>query len=188
MTAKWDRQVIADVVKPYVVGHGITTVSLAEPTISSSEVYMSLQILTFDEKGISSHRNHVSIPHGLRHLLSTQLSHPIPKLYTLISLPPFAKFQGPLAPVLAKYDLLLQRVWHAIYAYLFGTPSEVHPDDEVSIPVFVSGVQQYLTALKSMYEHRSQLVWFRWLYVAASRYMWVNEWLEVKIPSAATIV
>jgi N-acetylglucosaminylphosphatidylinositol deacetylase len=24
-------------------------------------------------------------------------------------------------------------------------------------------------------------VWFRWLYVSFSRYMWVNEWLEVKV-------
>ena len=58
------------------------------------------------------------------------------------------------------------------------------PDERVSVPVFVSGAREYLTALKSMYEHRSQLVWFRWLYVVASRYMWVNEWLEVRIPSA----
>jgi N-acetylglucosaminylphosphatidylinositol deacetylase len=57
-------------------------------------------------------------------------------------------------------------------------------DDQVSIPVFVSGIQEYLMALKAMYQHRSQLVWFRYLYVVASRYMWVNEWLEVRIPSA----
>ena len=157
------------------------------PISFPSEVYTCpSQILTFDEKGISLHPNHISIPFGLRRLLSTQLPHPIPKLYTLISLPPFAKFQGPVAPVLAKYDLVLQHVWYSIYAYLFGTPSEVNPDDQISVPVFVSGAQEYLTALKSMYQHRSQLVWFRWLYVAASRYMWVNEWLEVKIPSSVT--
>jgi len=62
------------------------------------------------------------------------------------------------------------------------------PDDHVTIPVFISGAQEYLTALKSMYQHRSQIVWFRYLYVAASRYMWVNEWLEVRIPTAVTDV
>jgi N-acetylglucosaminylphosphatidylinositol deacetylase len=175
-------------VKPYVVEHGITTVSIATQQLPHLlDIHISSQILTFDEKGISLHPNHMSIPHGLIHLLSTQLSHPIPKLYTLISLPPFAKFQGPLAPVLAKYDLVLQTVWHFVYAYLFGMPSEVPTDERVSVPVFVSGAREYLTALKSMYEHRSQLVWFRWLYVVASRYMWVNEWLEVRIPSAVTV-
>lgn len=52
------------------------------------------------------------------------------------------------------------------------------------VPVFISGIQEYLTALKSMRQHQSQLVWFRYLYVVASRYMWVNEWLEVKVPNA----
>jgi len=47
ITAKWDPQVIADVVKPYVTEYKIST------------------ILTFDEKGISLHPNHISIPFGL---------------------------------------------------------------------------------------------------------------------------
>ena len=70
--------------------------------------------------------------------------------------------------VLAKFDLasaaLLER---------FG----VQPPS--SLPVFVSGVDGYKTALRAMEEHKSQLVWFRWLYVSFSRYMWVNEWVEV---------
>jgi len=45
--------------------------------------------------------------------------------------------------------------------------------------LIVAGVPQYLTALKAMRKHKSQLVWFRWLYVSFSRYMWVNEWMEV---------
>jgi N-acetylglucosaminylphosphatidylinositol deacetylase len=39
----------------------------------------------------------------------------------------------------------------------------------------------YFTALRAMREHWSQLVWFRWLYVSFSRYMWVNEWVEIAI-------
>lgn len=185
ITITWDPQVIADVVKPYIVSHEINVVS-SIPVTWCLDAYHDIhpQILTFDHQGISSHPNHKAIPLGLEHLLSSRLSHPIPKLYTLISLPLFAKFQGPLAPILAKYDLFLQRIWQSIHAYFFGTPSEVGPDDRLVLPVFVSGVQEYLTALKSMRQHRSQLVWFRYLYVVASRYMWVNEWLEVKVPNA----
>ena len=54
---------------------------------------------------------------------------------------------------------------------------EGHPS--AHMPVFVSGVPQYTLALRAMLQHRTQLVWFRWLYVAFSRYMWVNEWIEV---------
>lgn len=32
-----------------------------------------------------------------------------------------------------------------------------------------------------MWQHWSQLVWFRWFYVFFSRYMWVNEWAEITV-------
>ena len=92
----------------------------------------------------------------------------------------FVKYQGPIVPALAKYDLALQKVWQNLYAYaLSPAPSD---RAKVPIPVFVSGFDGYLLALKSMYQHQSQLVWFRWLYAVFSRYMWVNEWLEMDIP------
>jgi N-acetylglucosaminylphosphatidylinositol deacetylase len=50
-----------------------------------------------------------------------------------------------------------------------------------SEPIFVAGIPEYLRALQAMRMHKSQLVWFRWLYVTFSRYMWVNEWLEVQL-------
>lgn len=43
---------------------------------------------------------------------------------------------------------------------------------------FVSTPAQYATALNAMTAHKSQLVWFRWLYVAFSRLMWVNQLME----------
>ncbi|CAO3634099.1 unnamed protein product [Mucor fragilis] len=33
----------------------------------------------------------------------------------------------------------------------------------------------YLTTHKAMRQHSSQLVWFRWLYVTFSRYMFIND-------------
>jgi N-acetylglucosaminylphosphatidylinositol deacetylase len=49
-----------------------------------------------------------------------------------------------------------------------------------SVSFFVSGYWEYLKALQAMQAHKSQLVWFRWLYVAFSKYMWVNVWIEMK--------
>jgi hypothetical protein len=37
----------------------------------------------------------------------------------------------------------------------------------------------WVTAFKAMLAHRSQLVWFRWLYLLFSRLMWVNELKEL---------
>lgn len=49
-----------------------------------------------------------------------------------------------------------------------------------SVSFFVSGYWEYLKTLQAMQAHKSQLVWFRWLYVAFSKYMWVNVWIEMK--------
>jgi N-acetylglucosaminylphosphatidylinositol deacetylase len=72
--------------------------------------------------------------------------------------------------VLAKIDLALARVAVAV---------SVLPAPAPRMPVFVAGTRAYLHAVRAMREHRSQLVWFRWLYVLFSRYMWVNEWVEI---------
>jgi N-acetylglucosaminylphosphatidylinositol deacetylase len=82
------------------------------------------------------------------------------------------KYLGPFAAVLGKADLA--------FASLLARAGLYAPQ---RMPVFVSGAGQYWTALRAMMQHRSQLVWFRWLYVSFSRYMWVNEWVRVVPPS-----
>jgi len=52
--------------------------------------------------------------------------------------------------------------------------------DKLGMPLFVAGINEYLAGVRAMRQHGSQLVWFRWLYVSFSRYMWVNQWAEVK--------
>ncbi|OJT02965.1 hypothetical protein TRAPUB_6444 [Trametes pubescens] len=147
-TAEWDPQTIANVLRPYVLENRIST------------------ILTFDHQGISLHPNHVSLPKGAAHLLSTlpsTPSKPRPRLFSLITVPLHSKYLGPVAPVAAKLALILP-----------GAGAS-------GAPVAVSGWEGYMRALQAMMQHRSQLVWFRWLYVSFSRYMWVNEWVEVPV-------
>ncbi|KAI0315707.1 N-acetylglucosaminylphosphatidylinositoldeacety la se [Amylostereum chailletii] len=150
-TARWDAKLIADTVRPYILEHHITT------------------ILTFDPVGVSSHPNHLSLFHGTSYLLGSLPSPP--RAYALISVPLSIKYTGPLAPALAKLDLNFSRA----LAYFNMQPSlSAHP-----ISVYVSGVRQWARALRALSCHHSQLVWFRWLYMAFSRYMWVNEWYEI---------
>lgn len=121
------------------------------------------KIFTFDRQGISQHPNHKSLSEGARHFIQhTTLEHS-PRLYTLVTVSLYEKYMSVLAPTMAKVDLL--------------SISDKHP---LPVTVFISGFEEYWTALRAMRSHWSQLVWFRWLYVAFSRYMWVNEWIEVK--------
>ncbi|KAJ7621192.1 LmbE-like protein [Roridomyces roridus] len=165
-TAAWDAQIIADVVQPFVVENHIDT------------------ILTFDRHGISGHPNHKSLPLGVKELI------PQVRLYTLISTPPVQKYVGIFAPILAKIDLHFNRLLHSLEIQLERvlvaldiSVSSPTPDTErrEPVPVFVAGIREYWLAVQAMRAHSSQLVWFRWLYVGFSRYMWVNEWVEVVV-------
>jgi len=150
ISATWAPEDIANEVFPYIVRYEIDT------------------ILTFDGKGISSHPNHISLLHGVLHMLKTQKSSL--KAYSLITVPLASKYVGNVAPLLAKLDIGFARLLGSM-----GFLADTNPQ----VTVFVSGIPEYLTALNAMRQHCSQLVWFRWLSVAFSRYMWVNEWVEI---------
>ncbi|KAJ7705383.1 N-acetylglucosaminylphosphatidylinositoldeacety la se [Mycena rosella] len=167
-TAYWDAQTIATVLKPYILENRINT------------------ILTFDREGVSGHPNHKSLPAGVKELMASLKE---VRLFTLITTPLPAKYGGLLAPSLAKFDLYanawlhfletqLTRVLLALDISISSAPTKARPE---TMPVFVSGMKEYWAAVQAMRAHPSQLVWFRWLYVLFSRYMWVNEWNEVRV-------
>ncbi|OCH86153.1 LmbE-like protein [Obba rivulosa] len=173
ISVAWDARTVAHVARPYVLSHNITT------------------ILTFDAHGVSSHPNHISLLHGASHLLaswpapSSPISHsaPAPRLFSLVSVPLATKYSGVLGALALHLRLrLLSFIRHSGLAPMGGWGT--------GTPVFASGMREYRVALRAMQEHRSQLVWFRWLYVAFSRYMWANEWAEVVpvLHSASTAV
>ncbi|KAF7377657.1 hypothetical protein MSAN_00188600 [Mycena sanguinolenta] len=184
-TVYWDAQVIASVLKPYVLENRINTVNLPHFTVIRGA--HCPQILTFDHQGISGHPNHKSLPAGVKQLMSTLKE---VRLFTLISTPVVPKYGGILAPSLAKFDLYASSLLHFLEARLVRllallnisvtpAPKTTSPPDVM--PVFVSGIKEQWTAVQAMRAHTSQMVWFRWLYVMFSRYMWVNEWNEVKL-------
>jgi len=138
ITQAWNTSLVAQVVREYVEEYGITS------------------IITFDQHGISSHPNHISLFHGalLAQRTHASLRAP-PSIWVLHTTGVLAKYTGYLGAIYKLGDV--------------GRGTVVH----------TSGVREYVTALRAMREHWSQLVWFRWLYVGWSRYMWVNELREV---------
>lgn len=146
----------------------------------------------------------MSLPYGAAQLidsLSSESATPVvPRLFTLVSVPLLAKYTGPLAPLAMKANIMFSDVLRRIGGFPHvpapnlpqasptgeALPSQKRSRADIRrMPSFVSGVTEYRTALRAMMQHRSQLVWFRWLYVAFSRYMWVNELVEVVPPTAS---
>jgi hypothetical protein len=48
-------------------------------------------------------------------------------------------------------------------------------------PVIVAGIKEYRRTVIAALQHQSQRVWFRWLYMAFSQYMWINEWERIHV-------
>ncbi|KAJ3566099.1 hypothetical protein NP233_g7210 [Leucocoprinus birnbaumii] len=174
ITATWDPKIIGQEIIPYITSNNIDIV------------------LTFDYAGISSHPNHISLPYGVAHLIQTlyALGKPTPRLYTLTTVPLFAKYTSILSPLSTKLDVSMIKVsaWLRALVSKSGIIDESISlsrqetvSDARTNPLFVSGIPEYMRALLAMRKHESQFVWFRWLYVVFSRYMWINEWLEVQM-------
>ncbi|KAI7853035.1 putative deacetylase LmbE-like domain-containing protein [Circinella umbellata] len=125
-------------------------------------------IITFDDYGVSGHPNHIAAYNGAKHFIqkeSCKNENNKVKLFKLTSI---------LLP--RKYIGIGDLIYMGIEQRLFG-PKEDNEDI-----VFVSSPINYLVTHKAMRRHVSQLVWFRWLYVTFSRYMFVNQLVAV-IPS-----
>ncbi|KAJ6562329.1 LmbE-like protein [Mycena capillaripes] len=137
-----------------------------DPAIIANEIrpivieYNITTILTFDSQGVTGHPNHRSTSAGAAHLVFNILplssSTARPRLYALYSRPA-TKHVGPLAALLS------------------------HRCSSFRGPVFVASLVDYVTAIRAMSKHPSQLRLFSFLKGLFSRYLWVNEWVEVTV-------
>ena len=94
--------------------------------------------------------------------------------YSLTSKSVVTKYIGILAPALVKLKMAVFRVQQSIVR---GT--EDGSSGLPFRPIFVAGIGGYYRAVLATVQHRSQLAWFRWLYMAFSQYLWVNEWERI---------
>lgn len=85
-----------------------------------------------------------------------------PKIFTLQSRPVLFKFMG---------------LPHALFSYL--VPSWDGSDGKNW--TFLSSPADYIRTLSAMTRHASQLVWFRYMYVLFSTYMYGGTFTEVNV-------
>ncbi|XP_029303790.1 N-acetylglucosaminyl-phosphatidylinositol de-N-acetylase [Cottoperca gobio] len=105
-------------------------------------------VLTFDGSGVSGHANHTAIYKAVSHLASTGQ---VPNECCLLSLVTVGLFR--------KYISFLD----ILFSWLL--PSSLR---------CLVGSQGYRQATDAMLCHRTQLLWFRYLYIILSRYLFVN--------------
>ncbi|KAL1922111.1 uncharacterized protein VTP21DRAFT_10753 [Calcarisporiella thermophila] len=109
-------------------------------------------ILTFDDGGVSGHPNHRACYRGVRDFVR---NHTAPSAYALTTVSLARKYT-------ALFDLSLS-------SFLLSQ----------SDLFLISSPADFLASQRAMRCHRSQLVWFRHLYVLFSRYMWMNDFQRI---------
>ncbi|XP_068600288.1 N-acetylglucosaminyl-phosphatidylinositol de-N-acetylase [Brachionichthys hirsutus] len=123
--------------------------SLVSPVIVKHMRAHSINmVLTFDGRGVSGHANHIAIYKAVSHLASTGQ---VPNDCVLLSLVTVG--------LLRKYASFLELPLSCLL------PSCLR---------CFSDSRGYWQAKNAMLCHRTQLVWFRYVYVAFSRYMFTN--------------
>ncbi|XP_077361262.1 N-acetylglucosaminyl-phosphatidylinositol de-N-acetylase [Festucalex cinctus] len=105
-------------------------------------------VLTFDGGGVSGHSNHIAIYKAVRHLAYTDQLPNDCRLFSLVTV-----------SLLRKYISVLE------LPLSWLLPSSLR---------CIIGSKGYRQCKAAMLCHRSQLVWFRHLYITFSRYMFVN--------------
>jgi len=170
MTTTWSKEKIATLLS------SAFAPNLAKPMKSKSAETPTATIdvmITFDQSGISSHPNHISLYHGARHFISSLLHnrpgwHSPVDLYTLSSI-----------NIARKYTSFFDAIISLGITALGKGQTGAHP----SPLLFLSGPNQLRVAQKAMTNaHVSQMRWFRWGWIGLSRYMVVNDLRLEKIP------
>ncbi|XP_071177576.1 N-acetylglucosaminyl-phosphatidylinositol de-N-acetylase-like [Mytilus edulis] len=110
------------------------------------------KVITFDSNGVSGHKNHTALYHCIQDICGKNRMPNHTRVFVL-------KTTSILRKYLSILDLPL--------AYL------------TSQRTFVSTPLKTFYAWRAMFAHRSQLMWFRFLYLIFSNYMFVNSLQEV---------
>lgn len=117
-------------------------------------------VISFDKDGISSHPNHQDVYHGISSIYK-DLSKNNSTFITLTSVSLFRKY-------LSFFDIPLTLIDYSL---------------QVSHLLVTLSFSDYTRLVKVLLNHRSQMVWFRWLYAIFSRYMFINTFNYNFIPS-----
>ena len=115
-------------------------------------------VISFDDYGISGHINHRVLYRVLSELksLRTDLH-----FYCLQSI-----------SILRKYLSIFEFPITLLFCLAFNSDKS---DYELNIISFYD----YLKLLKALHKHKSQMLWFRYLYCFTSRYMFINQLIQI---------
>ena len=163
MQSVWEPEVVAEV-----VAQAIKDFSLVSKGIHGNE-QGSLTVITFDAYGVSNHANHRSVYHGVRHWQEEQkrrkgdLGPGYVEVFALHSSTLLIKYIGCFSWLVEPFVWWLRNTWRR------------SPRDH-SIACWNPDVARVWRAMAC---HRSQLTWWRVLFVFLSQYSTLNRLVRI---------
>lgn len=163
MTAAWDYDVVAGLLAS-VFAPAVRSASGPAAAAPRLDV-----IITFDAHGVSSHPNHIALYEGAKRFVKSindaqeggNGGNGTMQLYTLTS-------TGVVRKYMAVFDAL-----STITAFILG---EKEGGASPTPLLFISDPSAVFRAQRAMVvAHKSQMKWFRWLWILCSRYMVIND-------------
>lgn len=116
-------------------------------------------LITFDEHGISSHEHHKSLFKAVAEKPNELFW---PKSMKILTLKTVSLFR--------KYLSLIEANYYCLISYL-----NLKTSSSTKKFSLVINLDRYQVVRKALMLHRSQMVWFRLLYLNFSRYMFIND-------------
>jgi N-acetylglucosaminylphosphatidylinositol deacetylase len=165
MAQHWEAREVAKVLQHYFAPKMKSMSADAAPTALIDA------LITFDQSGVSSHPNHISLYHGastfVRNLMQRHSGWDNPvKMYTLTS-----------TNFVRKYSSIFDAMVTVLMSLLQKKKSGDFPTPMIAVSG-VGGLRMAQVAMTSA--HQSQMRWFRWGWIGVSRYMVVNDLVRVK--------
>ena len=158
-------------------------------------------MFTFDRFGVSGHPNHIDVANGVAAMASHTDQQAVafraaraaagcsaPAVYRLVTRSLLEKYTGPFVALLRglaagpKAPVEDDTRLSADVSTAIPRPDPAYPRAMLLLPP----MQFWVVAWRGMRLHRSQLVWFRYLYLAFSQYAYANLWVRIDAADAPT--
>lgn len=170
MTTSWPTDAIAKVLSSAFSPRDETAKKSGNGTNTEGPSATIDVLLTFDNSGISSHPNHISLYNGARAWLSGLMVGksgwrcPV-DMYTLTT-----------TNIVRKYSSFFDAPLTMFLAAIGARGSAKEKRERPPILLFINGFSEYRKGQFAMVRgHKSQMRWFRWGWIGIGRYMIVND-------------
>lgn len=129
-------------------------------------------VVTFDNQGVSGHVNHRAISYAIRELIEKKNNSLIQMSYELKSVSILRKYSSILDFYLT-FISYIPRLLRSLFSCLLPFDL-ISPPDRTSM-LLISTPTDYHAARTAFHSHQTQFSWDRYIYLMASRYMFINE-------------